>query len=1164
MMTPLGRARILVAALTLLACAGREKPRATQPQQTTPAPLAASDTRTALAEPVVSPSSAGSLQRSKARQLIQRAARARLGGSLGLSKDGYAAVWTDDDMLRIWHLPSGMLVRVLSEAQIEGSNFAKPVHPVWDAETREVLFASGSDVVAVGIDGTVRRRPWPGGVDIVRVRGAGPGRWLTHSYGAVKLLDKSHAVLAEARAKGSLEKLAVSGNGRVGAALSGVGLQVFGLAPLDTSPRVVALPQKPSYGDDLSISEDGDTALACIAGKPNALYRIENLTSPTPNVSAVALDSSTTECLSVFTGKDTAMVSTGKDLVGLDVRSATIRWRTPSPSLAAAMEAADDGRHVTVLRFDGSVSVYDARGGAAIGELGAAVVAPQRAHFLPTGELIGTGSDVRPFEAAVWSMTDGRRVRRMPVNWGSYMLDASGTVHAGYSDITAGHAPCAKNERGEWFVKLSASSGPAGVRPNGLASRGRETAKRIWPPTDTQAAIACIGDSLRVVATNPRVGRLITMTNRPKPVVEVRDVVGRSRVLADVPTGGICGLNAWLSRTGSHVFASPCAMGAWSTLHVWDAATGAKIGKLTADPADKEQITFGPNAPPRAGFWTEDTSDDGQVVAVASGRAVTVYSLPARKPLHTLRLPTDVGWATAVAFAPRSRDRIVVGTSLGELFSSEKGALLGRGDSPGGAIKSISSRADGARIATVSDDGAIRTWDARAQLIATLVDFTDDEWVTTTPRGAYVGTAEAAERVGWVFDTPTEGFRFEQFAKTFNRPEVVARRVGSGAGDAAEEVQRPPSVSMSAVPASESATGSAAFKAHVAASVDRRVASLHVFVEGRPVKTIDVGFSEADVSAEVELLAGNNVVTLIAFDDAGLGSNPVAFEVKTSKPRTRPDIWVVAIGVGRYPKLAPEQQLEATTNDAQGIAAAFADQAGPGKAYESAHVTVLLDDKVTPGSVSSSLNALSAMRPEDVAVVFFAGHGVKLAGGEMVFLTGSASLLAAEAAAAGIGWSTIGSALAGAKGRVLVLLDACHSGHVSQDLVVPNEALANELAKGQRAGTFVFAASKGRQESLEADTSRGVTLVDDKKTLVAAPPTLAKDDAAKGPHGYFTGAFLQALRSPNTDANGNGVVELSEIVSQVTLRVSRASSGRQTPWVVRRELFGDFAIGRAR
>ena len=61
-------------------------------------------------------------------------------------------------------------------------------------------------------------------------------------------------------------------------------------------------------------------------------------------------------------------------------------------------------------------------------------------------------------------------------------------------------------------------------------------------------------------------------------------------------------------------------------------------------------------------------------------------------------------------------------------------------------------------------------------------------------------------------------------------------------------------------------------------------------------------------------------------------------------------------------------------------------------------------------------------------------------------------------------------------------------------------------------------------------------------------------------HGLFTSALLEALAGEVPDRDGSGGVELSELVDYVRERVRQASNGQQTPWVARRELFGDFAI----
>ena len=137
-----------------------------------------------------------------------------------------------------------------------------------------------------------------------------------------------------------------------------------------------------------------------------------------------------------------------------------------------------------------------------------------------------------------------------------------------------------------------------------------------------------------------------------------------------------------------------------------------------------------------------------------------------------------------------------------------------------------------------------------------------------------------------------------------------------------------------------------------------------------------------------------------------------------------------------------------------------------------------------------------------------------------------------------------------------MLLDACHAGHVTQSLVVPNEALAASLVREQRAGAIVFAASKGRQVSFETETSRGVKLEPTAQAMVQ--PT------GERPRGFFTGAILQTLADPGADHNADGVLQASELLDEVTRRVTRGSKGMQTPWVAHRDLFGDFGIANVR
>jgi WD40 repeat protein len=548
-------------------------------------------------------------------------------------------------------------------------------------------------------------------------------------------------------------------------------------------------------------------------------------------------------------------------------------------------------------------------------------------------------------------------------------------------------------------------------------------------------------------------------------------------------------------------------------------------------------------------------------IAVAYSRAVSVQELRTGRELAHLDLDDE---ATAVQFTPDGA-RLVVTDQAGAFYVFKGAARVARGTSDATGAFAIAIDSAGRTAVTIAGDDAVRVWDIdHATVRASLAEFADDEYAAFTPHGAYSGTSEVADRIGWVFDGPTEGFSFEQFAGSFRSDDIVRKRLAGDPADTTALVARPPRVTVPSPPPSRLAAATTTVHAH--ASSGDRVDLVRAYVEARPVAEKAVCAKEGDVDLDVPLLPGINRVTLVAFDSHGAASNPVAFDVTSTRTDAqRPDVWVVAVGVNRYKNLPDKLQLDAADDDAKGVAAAFS--ALEGSTYGKAHATTLTDTDASPASIAAAVSGLSAMRRNDVAIVFFAGHGFKpSASADMVFVTGGAELrpdgqgLTDESVKRdGVAWTEIAAALGKAKGRVVVMLDACHSGHVSQSLVVPNEALASALARDQRAGEVVFAASKGRQLSLEGGTSRGLTL--DTSAPGGGPADVRFSQAE--PHGFFTGALLAAMSDPASDRNGDGFLQLSEVIDEVTRRVTRQSRSRQTPWIARRELFGDFALAPA-
>jgi hypothetical protein len=370
-------------------------------------------------------------------------------------------------------------------------------------------------------------------------------------------------------------------------------------------------------------------------------------------------------------------------------------------------------------------------------------------------------------------------------------------------------------------------------------------------------------------------------------------------------------------------------------------------------------------------------------------------------------------------------------------------------------------------------------------------------------------------------------------------------------------VTRPPRVEVQGELRRTTDSSTTTLRASVASR--RQVERVRVFTNGRLAVDELVCATEGDVELEVPLQPGDNRLAVIAYDSDGFASNPEIVDVSSGAEGRRPALWIVTVGVSRYPKLAKQYQLEFADDDARAMAEALERLAGPKRRFSKAHTVTLVDADVSVARIESALAELGQMKPNDLAVVFLAGHGLRLEDGKMHFLTHRASLKRSEVARSAIGWDRLNESLAKATGRVVMLLDACHSGHVTTEPVAPNEELAKALAKDDRTGILVFAASRGAQLSYEVGGPSGAGSRGLELAWEGGRPSRKATGLAES-HGLFTSAILEALEGKAPDRDQSGSTELGELIDYVTERVRGASNGQQTPWVARRELFGDFAL----
>jgi hypothetical protein len=178
-----------------------------------------------------------------------------------------------------------------------------------------------------------------------------------------------------------------------------------------------------------------------------------------------------------------------------------------------------------------------------------------------------------------------------------------------------------------------------------------------------------------------------------------------------------------------------------------------------------------------------------------------------------------------------------------------------------------------------------------------------------------------------------------------------------------------------------------------------------------------------------------------------------------------PILWVLSVGVSHYAEA--DLNLAFADADARALSAQLQTAARRGP-YREVRSLVLTDEQVTRESMLSGLSRfLGQAGPDDVAVLFVAGHGVRdLASGSYYFLPypATADTLLAD----GLRMSDFDESLRILRRNiraVIVMLDTCHAG----SLGIPSAAVASpdEMARQMTTGDGFFllaAASRARVE----------------------------------------------------------------------------------------------------
>ncbi|MCU0595292.1 MAG: caspase family protein, partial [Desulfobacterota bacterium] len=429
-------------------------------------------------------------------------------------------------------------------------------------------------------------------------------------------------------------------------------------------------------------------------------------------------------------------------------------------------------------------------------------------------------------------------------------------------------------------------------------------------------------------------------------------------------------------------------------------------------------------------------------------------------------------------------------------------------------------------------------------------------WVMWTPSGYYHASPGGEDLIGWHLnhgrDREAEFFPASRFRSTYARPDIIDKILATG--DEAEAIRlanaesgrkeveaisirnKVPPVLAVLSPPDGSEVSSDTVTIRFSARSQDPITSTKVLLDGRPVSPqsgvkLSAGVGEFAVTipqrdCEISLLAENRHAM----------SEPASVRLrwKGAPPREeaslKPRLFVLAVGVSQYKR--PDMRLLLAAKDALDFAGAWTDQRG--RLYSGVEVKALTDAQATKANILEGMQWLEKqVKSNDVAVLFFAGHGLDDNEGLFYFLPFEGE--PGNLKGTGLPQTDIVATVSAIAGKVLVFMDACHSGNLMgktrrRGLMDVNTVI-NELAAAEN-GAIVFSSSTGRQYSLE-NSDWG--------------------------NGAFTKGLVEGIGG-KADFRGTGRITVNMLDLYVSERVKELTEGQQTPTTVKPPNVPDFPV----
>jgi len=489
---------------------------------------------------------------------------------------------------------------------------------------------------------------------------------------------------------------------------------------------------------------------------------------------------------------------------------------------------------------------------------------------------------------------------------------------------------------------------------------------------------------------------------------------------------------------------------------------------------------------------------------------------------------------------------------------AEKRLLVWDANNPGkpliveahpGPIAGVAFDADPGRVITFGADGVTRIWNREDGSLLIQLISTERGWAVVDRDGRFDGSSRALANLAWAGETLE--LPIDNFTDNLYEPDLLEKKrlgvgelLSPGIQNWDEGILPPPLAVLDMEP---SIKMDALAEIDVKMTIKDEGGGINGFFLFHNTKLVSAdkvvrqeereedGKKVIDATFRVRPIAGTNLFHANAVSSEAILGTTTLVTVDVQAPARQPVLHVVTIALNEY--LDPQLNLNYALPDARGIQQIM--QSKYGEIFGEIRMYEVFDEKATRRGMQAVLAEMQDTQPEDVVVIYYAGHG-EATESDFFFVTHEFELpissrrLERRALSASKLQKYIENI--GAR-RVIMLIDACKSGSAVEGF---RDQMDRRVIRrlGQSVGLHIVSATAKQQFAVEHEELG---------------------------HGVFTYALIDAMNGAADAEPRDGNLTVREVVQYsedaVPSLSERFAQYQHWPLIYSRGL--DFTLSRA-